>query len=511
MNRTVITALIVLGFFLPALSAHAVGECAAAGVAVGAGAQAASRALGAEVPVGDFFVRKSTGAIESKECILDGLTVLLREALIATITDSIVQWINSGFEGAPAFVTDLRGFLGEVADNTALDFLEGTELGFLCSPFKVEVRLAIATSYQRTFKDRISCSLGDVGGNIEEFFAGNFSQGGGWRTWFKVHLERQNNPYGALAIAQAELEARITSRQNEELKLLEFGGGFFSKRKCAQYQSIDVGEIGYPVINEDGSVSTAGSGPQSSQVCVAWGEILTPGAQINEQLAKTLGLPLEQLALADEIDEIISALMSQLTQQIFTSLDGLRGLSSRRSASAFDGRSYIERLASESGEAGVTRAQEVLIEDVNGAIELQEAYQDVLTEIIAGYETAEAGFVSVFSCSTASSLASQALTASTSASGARNLGADYQAQKTASEGVVARLVGIRTAVENARSVESLNAAAESYEALLATGAVKTEADIVFLLAERDAQEAVFASYDAEVTAGLARCGIPQTL
>ncbi len=72
------------------------------------------------MPVSDAPTEASTGALQTKECVLDGLVVSIREALIAALTQSIINWINNGFEGGPAFVTNLNGFLGTVADQTSL-------------------------------------------------------------------------------------------------------------------------------------------------------------------------------------------------------------------------------------------------------------------------------------------------------------------------------------------------------------------------------------------------------
>jgi len=317
-----------------------------------------------------------TTALTTKENILDAVAFTLKEGIIAALTQSIVDWINNGFEGGPSFVTNLNQFLGEVADQTSLDFIEGGDLGFLCSPFALEIRLGLAVQRQ-PFKERIRCSLGDVIDNADRFFSGDFSQGG-WPAWFRVHSQIQNNPYGAYALSLGELEARISSRQSEETKLLEFGGGFFSKRKCVEYKTSSV------------TNHATGEGTIDTEQCAQW-EIVTPGAQINDQLSRVLGSGFEELHLADEINEIVNALIAQLAQQALTGLDGVRGLSSRSSSSArtyvdAQGRlvqgSYLETLSNQTSQASLTSTRESLLFRVEDSIDKESEYLVVVQNML---------------------------------------------------------------------------------------------------------------------------------
>ena len=58
------------------------------------------------------------------EYVLDGLAWEVANLAIQSMTKSIVNWINSGFEGSPAFVTDLRTNLRGVGDAVAARFFE---------------------------------------------------------------------------------------------------------------------------------------------------------------------------------------------------------------------------------------------------------------------------------------------------------------------------------------------------------------------------------------------------
>ena len=81
---------------------------------------------------------------------IDGFFHLAAKVFLRAMVRSIIQWINSGFQGAPAFVTDLRGFLVDVADEIAGEFIyQSDALRFLCSPFQLDVRIALAGTYSR--------------------------------------------------------------------------------------------------------------------------------------------------------------------------------------------------------------------------------------------------------------------------------------------------------------------------------------------------------------------------
>lgn len=457
-------------------------KCAAANIAIGAGTAAVQAATKTQrVPVEEdkrlTDIQKSQKAIETKECILDGLTVAIREALIATITQSIIDWINNGFEGAPAFVTDLKGFLGDIADNIALDFILGEELGFLCSPFQLNVRLALSTK-QRSFQQDIQCSLGDVTDNIQGFLSGDFSQGG-WPAWFKLSLETQNNPYGAYFLASAELEGRQSAAVNRELKKLDWGEGFRDKGTC------------------DNAVGNNVTPPTTEAECEAIGgdwSVTTNGSVINSTLAKWMGLGADQLALADEIDEIIGALLQQLAQKALTSLDGLRGLSSNSSSSSVNGVSYLDQLTQTTGGSATAAAKDVLLLEIEGSIIAENEYQDVLADtlVILGQEkTLLSSCLIGVETGTGVSLATVGMKTQ-----------QYKNALATATSTAAQLATVYQRAQVAATAPALNAAGAQYDALAQSGALQTSTSLDLAIAARNQEQSIL---DALVTAGGSLC------
>ena len=86
----------------------------------------------------------------------------------------------------------------------------------------------------------------------------------------------------------------------------------------------------------------AGAAAPAKQRCV----ISTPGKVISEQLNKALGAGQDQLVAADEINEVISALIGQLANQALMGTAGLLGLTPRTgyTAGGYGSGSYVDEM-----------------------------------------------------------------------------------------------------------------------------------------------------------------------
>ncbi len=305
-----------------------------------------------------------------KEFALDPIAWAVAKLVIKQMTRSIVNWINSGFDGNPAFVTDLNGFLADVADQVIGSFIEGKGLGFLCDPFQLQIRTSLALKY-KTFEDKISCRLTSVIDNVDNFLAGDFSEGG-WPGWFE--LTTQDNPYVRYLQADAELSARLVNAKGQEVKLLDFGGGFLSWRECKDTNG-PVGTPGYSIY-----------GPNIQ--C----ETVTPGKFIESQLENVAGSGIRQLELADEIDEIVGALISQLVTQTLAGSGGLRGTSRSR----FGQPSYIDRLGTDRSTTKSTG--NAAADDIGRSMQKESEYKVVVERGLDAILSAEILNIELRSC-----------------------------------------------------------------------------------------------------------------
>lgn len=216
------------------------------------------------------------------------------------MTVSIVNWINSGFKGSPSFVTDLKGFMLGVADIAFGDIMLelGGPFSFICSPFQLDVRLALAINYQQARNGYPACTLTGALANLKNFASGDFISGG-WDAWFSVTSNPgQFTPYGSILTAQGAVDIRIAQTQQREKDYLSFGNGFLSSKDCKKVSGVEE--------------------------CT----VITPGKVIQDALTFQLSTGPRSLIAADEINEILSALFAQLAQQAITGAKGLLGMSS---------------------------------------------------------------------------------------------------------------------------------------------------------------------------------------
>ncbi len=201
--------------------------------------------------IGENYLLKSLAAIAK----------IAARKLISTITRATVEWINSGFEGNPAYVADIDRFLtgpGGVGDQVVGQFFaDSKNLAFLCDPFKIQVKLALQLSYGYGLEG-IGCTLTQISRNINNAAntataiidingrsividaegringrtVSNFTRGGGWYAWLKNTLQPQNSPVGAYLIAKADMDAKIIAAQNTKTLELSVGQGALTYKLC---------------------------------------------------------------------------------------------------------------------------------------------------------------------------------------------------------------------------------------------------------------------------------------
>ncbi len=299
-------------------------------------------------------------ASHTKTFILDPLAMALAKIIIQDITASTVKWINSGFKGNPAYVRNPEQFFIGVGDQMAAYYLSTTNsafTNFVCSPFQAKIRLALTQNYLST-KTPNSCTIDKVIKNWTNF-GQNFYDNGGWDGWFSMTQNSQNNPIGSYMEQKEAMYISIGNKQTHYQNQLTQGNGFLSWETCAP---------GSPVAGSltPGTATANGiSGTQSSSNCLKWSmplldsnglttgqptclqygtsgtldsngnvvtqqqvdsgigegdclnkQVNTPGSVIASQLGITLGSPLQQLGVAQSINQIVGALMVQMIKSV---------------------------------------------------------------------------------------------------------------------------------------------------------------------------------------------------
>ncbi len=230
------------------------------------------------------------GSMVKKEYILDSIAYAIAGQVLHALTQSTVNWIRSGFQGNPLFITDFEGFLKDQADQATgvfmKEFLSPEIYNAICSPWRQSLQIALLRKY--TFADRMRCTLNTVIKNAEDF--ARDVHDGDWDNWIRVTGNPQNNPYGSFIIASDQLAA-IQAAATERAKTESiFNLGFKGLKQCTEYGYNDW--TGEKFCMKETTVS--------------------PGKWISDTLQSSTGVDFQRLGMADELNEIFSALISQL-------------------------------------------------------------------------------------------------------------------------------------------------------------------------------------------------------
>lgn len=321
----------------------------------------------------------STYSLQFKAFVLDTLATAVAKALIRQITADVVNWINSGFEGSPAFLTNPGSFFLDAADQVTGEFLAkyGGPLTDLCSPFSIDIRLALSFKYHPKTQQKYACTIGAIiknsknavaGASINGFTAGDFRQGG-WPAFVSLTTEPQNNIYGAYLMADSELSIRVANAQIAKKDEVSNGKGFLSWRNpdCkksveAYNQQVDTNikqklndKFNDPTalnfgegsqVNYSNPVSSVGGEAAYTRKSVNDCPVETPGSLIVSNLETSVNGPLHELELVDSINEVVNALAAQL---VTTVLKG--GLKAVTGGGPSDSTSYIYQIQNEANNA----------------------------------------------------------------------------------------------------------------------------------------------------------------
>lgn len=254
------------------------------------------------VSTGDSYI--SEYALEIKEYIGDGLAYAVAQAIIHQMVADTVSWINSGFDGNPAYLTNFDSFLTNTEDRVMSSYINNpnSPLRFVCNSFRSDVKKVLVQNFAQNNTYKPSCTVESVGKNAKSLIDG-LDNKWDWNTWDKLTLSQNNNAYGSYFIASRDLNSRINSKISQEKTQLNWGQGFKPFQQCddVEYNNPDYGIDGdnRKVIKE--------------KHC----ENVTPGTVISHSLNKSLGAGQDALIQADEIDELVGALLGQLVESVF--------------------------------------------------------------------------------------------------------------------------------------------------------------------------------------------------
>lgn len=233
------------------------------------------------------------------------LLPIIKVQALKMLQDLVVTWATGG-KVSPKWITNWLRHLGEEVLGVSLgSILQDIGLSNICSPFGIQLRVAILAPpprpFGQNFPSAASCTLDQIVSNIEDFY-NDFTKGGFLA--FEKSWEPQNNFYGSLILWQNELEnraaAQAQSRQNEGIA----GSGALGIKVCLN-QTIVAGE----------------------KICREW-KITTPGTILAQNLAEAAGISDFDLIInAHELMDLLAYVIdAMITRLIKAGVQGLLGV-----------------------------------------------------------------------------------------------------------------------------------------------------------------------------------------
>jgi hypothetical protein len=269
-------------------------------------------------------------------CIEEGIAIPIGKYLLSQMTQSMITWINSGFSaGGPAFIQNPEQFFENVANQEA-GTLIGSLVPLLCSPFNAQIRLALALNFGNSGATTAKCTLTSIMSNVQHdinSFMNNFNS---WGDFLSITTNSNNNTLGSYMNAAGSINLDIANKQNTQAKQLNWGNGFFSYEVCSdgtsgnsflngtkknQVTTVNNQANGTVISNQNQANAANNTTAPANQPVNC--NITTPGGVIASTLNHQLGIPADQLGVADDLDKIFNALGYELLKMGIQGVIGL--------------------------------------------------------------------------------------------------------------------------------------------------------------------------------------------
>ena len=250
---------------------------------------------------------KTAGSQDGWPPSLDSVGYCIINAVLEYITQATIDWINSGFDGNPAFVEDPEKFFGDIAETESAKFLQQVVQGAtgidICEPFRLQIVTGLSggagggqfARQARCGFDDMKAALGSSGVDFDyqAYTSGSADYSGSLDIWQNLYENDQNNTHGAGFLVAEELQKRLAIKQNTATLDLTMGRGFMSVKSCTK---------------DSTTTDANGNTVPVKGTC----RTTTPGGVIEDQANRALGAGRERLVMADKFDQIITALVNQL-------------------------------------------------------------------------------------------------------------------------------------------------------------------------------------------------------
>src|SRR3989344_852222 len=161
----------------------------------------------------------------------------IARALLARLTQSIVNWINSGHWGNPLYLENQQSFFKDIVKYEVRNLIDTFGYDSLRFPFGKSFALNTIDAYKRQLADNAQYSLSKVINDpvLLNNYRNDFSVGG-WNGFLINTQYQQNNYIGFQMIATEalarELQGTVFNSAQEVQDTLQKGLGFLSPQTC---------------------------------------------------------------------------------------------------------------------------------------------------------------------------------------------------------------------------------------------------------------------------------------
>jgi len=174
--------------------------------------------------------------LKLKDVAVEILKITLRIAAkkaLSQLTQSTVNWINTGNWGNPLFIENPGKFFNNITKSEIKNLIALTGYDELRYPFAKNYLIGVIRGYKRTQQSNAQYTLSRVIDDPEYLrgYREDFNVGG-WAGFLINSQYSQNNPIGYLLRTNDELTGEIGKAKQDVKELVAQGQGFLSPKNC---------------------------------------------------------------------------------------------------------------------------------------------------------------------------------------------------------------------------------------------------------------------------------------
>ncbi len=258
--------------------------------------------------------------IAIKDIILTILKAFLRVVatkLLDKITQSTINWVNTGFKGAPLFVQNPGSFFMDVVHTELAGFIDEVAYDTTRFPFGQDYAVGVINKAVGTFASNSEYTLSKLYANDPTEYARqqNDFAAGGWNGLLMNTQLMQNNFIGYGLIADNEVNQRLTGTYSAPQQIkdkLAQGTGFLSQVTCKSNPKWDPAKLAQSPAPTDPAYAAY----QFTYGCPEGPSTVTPGRAAADSIMTALGSKQRQGELSAQAGNALAAIFDAVINKV---------------------------------------------------------------------------------------------------------------------------------------------------------------------------------------------------